>query len=106
MACPAPGSVKSCSTPRPNRGRRRSDDLPPSQGPPGTGKTYCAAHLVHTLIGAKQRVGITATSHSAINSLLEAIIAVFEEACDRDVLRAVRNAPADSPRIDGVTYGN
>src|SRR5262249_35760987 len=76
------------------------------QGPPGTGKTYCAAHLVHTLIRAKQRVGITATSHSAIDNLLEEIIAVFEEAGDRDMLRAVRNAPADSPRIDGVAYGD
>jgi uncharacterized protein len=76
------------------------------QGPPGTGKTYCGARLVHSLVRAERRVGITATSHSAIDNLLEAIIAVFDEAGDRDVLRAVRNAPADSPRIDGVAYGD
>jgi predicted RecB family nuclease len=76
------------------------------QGPPGTGKTYCAAHLVRSLIRADQRVGITAVSHSAIDNLLEAIIAVFEEADDRDRLRAVRNAPAGNPRVSGVAYGD
>jgi predicted RecB family nuclease len=76
------------------------------QGPPGTGKTYRAAHLVHSLVRADQRVGITAVSHSAIDNLLEAVIAVFEQAGDRDRLRAVRNAPAGIPRIDGVAYGD
>ena len=49
------------------------------QGPPGTGKTYWGAHLVHSLIGAGRRVGITAMSHHAIDNLLEEILEVFED---------------------------
>ena len=36
------------------------------QGPPGTGKTFRGAHVVHSLLMAGQRVGITAFSHAAI----------------------------------------
>ena len=52
------------------------------QGPPGTGKTYWGAHLVHGLVGAGRRVGITAMSHHAIDNLLEEILAVFGEKGD------------------------
>jgi uncharacterized protein len=60
------------------------------QGPPGTGKTFRGAHIVHRLICADQRVGITAMSHHAIDNLLTAIIKVFEEAGDLDNLRCIR----------------
>jgi predicted RecB family nuclease len=43
------------------------------QGPPGSGKTWTAARLVVTLIAAGRRVGVTATSHKAINNLLAEI---------------------------------
>lgn len=43
------------------------------QGPPGSGKTYSGAHVVAELLAANKRVGITATSHKAINNLLRAI---------------------------------
>ena len=63
------------------------------QGPPGTGKTYWGAHIVHSLIGAGRRVGITAMSHHAIDNLLEEILEVFEEKGDLSKLRAVRRVP-------------
>jgi predicted RecB family nuclease len=40
------------------------------QGPPGTGKTYIGARLIAALVAAGQRVGVTATSHKAIDNLL------------------------------------
>ena len=62
--------------------KRLSDSYVAIQGPPGTGKTYCAAHLVHALVMAGPRVGITATSHHAIVNLLEAIKMIFDEKGD------------------------
>ncbi len=74
------------------------------QGPPGTGKSYSAAHLVHALIKAGRRVGITAMSHAAIDNLLGKILEVFDNAGDRDLLRAVRKPKSDTdPVPDGVT---
>jgi uncharacterized protein len=46
------------------------------QGPPGTGKTYAGAHVVADLLAANRRVGVTSTSHKAINNLLREIEAV------------------------------
>ena len=57
------------------------------QGPPGTGKTYTGAHLIHTLVKQGKRVGITAMSHSAIDTLLGAVVEVFTEAGDIGLLR-------------------
>jgi uncharacterized protein len=48
------------------------------QGPPGTGKTWTGARLALDLIRRGVRVGVTATSHKAINTLLAAI----DEAAD------------------------
>ena len=75
------------------------------QGPPGTGKTYWGAHLVHGLVGAGRRVGITAMSHHAIDNLLEEILAVFEDEGELSRLEAVRKVPdANHPGLAGVTY--
>jgi len=60
------------------------------QGPPGTGKTHRAAHIVHALVTAGQRVGITAFSHRAIENVVAAVSEVFAEHGDIDVLRGVR----------------
>jgi hypothetical protein len=40
------------------------------QGPPGTGKTYTAACIVHALLAAGKKVGITSNSHKAVVNLL------------------------------------
>ena len=40
------------------------------QGPPGSGKTYKAARVICDLIARGNRVGVTSTSHKAINNLL------------------------------------
>ena len=50
------------------------------QGPPGTGKTWTGARLALDLIARGRRVGVTATSHQAINNLLAAIDAAADEA--------------------------
>jgi predicted RecB family nuclease len=75
------------------------------QGPPGTGKTYWGAHIVHGLIRAGRRVGITAMSHHAIDNLLEEILQVFGDKGDLSMLKAVRKVPdANRPKLPGVTY--
>jgi len=74
----------------------------PIQGPPGTGKTFTGAHVIHTLVKAGKRVGITAMSHHAIDNLMEAVVERF--AAEGDELRAVRKAKGGS--VDGVKYTN
>lgn len=75
------------------------------QGPPGTGKTYRGAHIVHQLISAGQRVGITAMSHLAIDNLLDQIWSVFHEEGNLDELHCIRRK--DSPESglrEGIDY--
>jgi len=43
-------------------------------GPPGSGKTRTAADIAVALLGAGQRVGVTANSHAVINNLLQRIV--------------------------------
>ena len=43
------------------------------QGPPGTGKTYTGAHVIAALLADGKRIGITSTSHKAINNLLHEV---------------------------------
>ncbi|HMS46070.1 TM0106 family RecB-like putative nuclease [Candidatus Neomicrothrix sp.] len=75
------------------------------QGPPGTGKTYSGAHLILELIRSGQRVGITAFSHSAIDNLLSAVVKVFGDNGESELLRAVRRgAEPRSGGLPGVTY--
>ena len=45
----------------------------PIQGPPGSGKTYIGARMIVSLIRARKRVGVTATSHKVIVNLLDAV---------------------------------
>jgi len=76
----------------------------PIQGPPGTGKTYTGAHIVHALIMAGRRVGITAMSHYAIDNLLTEIVEVFSKEGDLNALRAVRRAATTAtPDMPNIT---
>ena len=43
------------------------------QGPPGAGKTYSGSHVIADLIATGKRVGVTSTSHKAINNLLQGV---------------------------------
>ena len=43
------------------------------QGPPGSGKTWAGARLIVSLIAGGKRVGVSATSHKAINNLLREV---------------------------------
>ena len=57
------------------------------QGPPGTGKTYLGGRIITHLIGLGRRVGVMATSHKAINKLLDEVVAAW---------------PADAPPFRGI----
>jgi predicted RecB family nuclease len=76
------------------------------QGPPGTGKTYRGAHIIHELVTSGKRVGISAFSHAAVDNLLAAVHAVFEEKGELDRLRACKRVPDKSKAgsLDGVAY--
>ena len=75
------------------------------QGPPGTGKTFRGAHIVHALINANKRVGITAMSHPAIDNLLAEIVDVFKEEGSAVPLHCVRRgAEPSGGGLAGVTY--
>ena len=65
------------------------------QGPPGTGKTYIGAHVIATLLDEGKRVGVTSTSHKAINNLLHA---VEEAAAKRG--RTIRGVKKCDPNND------
>ncbi|MEW5812525.1 MAG: AAA domain-containing protein [Actinomycetota bacterium] len=84
--------------------RRLNDSYVAIQGPPGAGKTYTAAHMIHALVVAGFRVGITATSHHAIGNLLESAIEVFVERSDVDRLRAVRKPKTGTAPMAHVRY--
>jgi predicted RecB family nuclease len=49
------------------------------QGPPGTGKTYTGARMICELVRQGRRVGITATSHKAINNLLREVVKAADD---------------------------
>ncbi|HQZ33490.1 MAG TPA: TM0106 family RecB-like putative nuclease [Ilumatobacteraceae bacterium] len=76
----------------------------PIQGPPGTGKTFTGAHIVHALVKAEKRVGITAMSHAAIDNLLTEVVDVFETAGDLELLMVARRGTTSSaPDIPQIT---
>ncbi|MGK5084121.1 TM0106 family RecB-like putative nuclease [Bdellovibrionota bacterium FG-1] len=49
------------------------------QGPPGAGKTYTGSHVIHALLKAGQRVGVTSNSHKAIENLMAAVLDVAKK---------------------------
>jgi uncharacterized protein len=77
------------------------------QGPPGAGKTYSAAHLIHALILAGRRVGVTATTHHAIDNVLEKVVQLFRDNGDTAKLNAVKKPKSGSPSVpDGTRAGS
>jgi len=46
----------------------------PIQGPPGAGKTYTGAQIIIHLVRSGKKVGVTANSHSAIDTLFKEVI--------------------------------
>lgn len=44
------------------------------QGPPGSGKTSCAANIIALLARSGSKIGVSANSHLAIDTLLEKIV--------------------------------
>jgi predicted RecB family nuclease len=43
------------------------------QGPPGAGKTFTGAQMICALVAQGKRIGVTATGHSVIRNLLDAV---------------------------------
>ena len=74
------------------------------QGPPGTGKTYSGSHIIHYLVSRGLRVGVLAMSHGAIDNLMRAALEVFDDAGDRESLRALRWEDVPPAPLEGVTY--
>ncbi len=71
------------------------------QGPPGTGKTWRGARLVVDLIRAGRKVGVSATSHRAIENMLKAIEVAATEM--HVVFRGLKKATDDpETRFDGA----
>jgi uncharacterized protein len=74
------------------------------QGPPGAGKTYSAARLIRTLILAGRRVGVTATTHHAVDNVLETVVKLFRDNGETARLHAVKKVKAGSKWApDGTT---
>ena len=71
------------------------DDLHDSvlaiQGPPGSGKTYLASRTIAHLLASGKSVAVTATSHSAIDNVLEACVEAGV-AADR-IMKVQKDAP-------------
>ncbi|MGB3894029.1 MAG: TM0106 family RecB-like putative nuclease [Mycolicibacter sinensis] len=77
------------------------------QGPPGAGKTYSAARLIRTLILGGRRVGVTATTHHAVDHLLKKVVELFRDNGDIDKLNAVKKPKKGSTWVpDGAVAGN
>ncbi|WP_024440932.1 TM0106 family RecB-like putative nuclease [Mycobacterium sp. UM_WGJ] len=77
------------------------------QGPPGAGKTYSAARLIRTLILEGRRVGVTATTHHAVDHLLKKVVELFRDNGDIDKLNAVKKPKSGSTWVpDGTTAGS
>lgn len=77
------------------------------QGPPGTGKTYSAAHLIYALILAGRRVGVTATTHHAIDNVLEKVVQLFRDNGATAKLNAVKKPKTGSTWVPaGTVPGN
>jgi len=71
------------------------------QGPPGCGKTYTGAHVIVALARAGKRVGVSATSHRAIGTLLAEVCSVA--AAQRRSLRILQRCdPAQACGAEGV----
>jgi uncharacterized protein len=70
------------------------------QGPPGTGKTFIGAQLIHRLVAAGKRVGITAFSHAAIDNLIQETLSQHPD------IRVLRQTPGSDgiPLLPSVTY--
>jgi uncharacterized protein len=77
------------------------------QGPPGAGKTYSAARLIRTLILAGRRVGVTATTHHAVDNVLEKVVELFQDNGEAAKLHAVKKPKSGSKWTpDGTTNGD
>jgi uncharacterized protein len=75
------------------------------QGPPGAGKTFTAAAIIVGLLKAKKRVGITATSHEAINNALRAVADASQESGFRaKLIKVGGNGENDLFRSGRVTH--
>lgn len=74
----------------------------PIQGPPGAGKTYTGSQMIKTLMekSTSLRIGVVATSNSAVNNLLEAVLDVVPSSEWSRIGRW--NAKANPSRLDSV----
>jgi predicted RecB family nuclease len=75
------------------------------QGPPGTGKTYTASHMIHALVRAGYRVGITSNSHKAICNLMLETSKRFSDSGDEPNVLKIGGSPNEAIfEYDFVSY--
>jgi predicted RecB family nuclease len=65
----------------------------PVQGPPGSGKTWTGAEMILELVRAGRQIGIVASTHRAIENLLDEVIAHAARSGER--VSAIRKVDAD-----------
>jgi predicted RecB family nuclease len=93
-----------------NLARRLDDSYLFVQGPPGSGKTYVGARVIVDLIRRGKRVGVSATSHKAIENLLQEVerVAHAEKVKFRGLKKSTTNeqcyqSPLATPFISDTT---
>jgi predicted RecB family nuclease len=69
------------------------------QGPPGSGKTTLGAEIIHSLVRAGKRVGVSALSHEVIHQLLKKV----KESPDGSAVRCVHKCDDGKFKNDGIT---
>lgn len=63
--------------------------------------------MVHALVKAGQRVGITAPNHRSIENVLREVIKVFTAEGDLHLLQGLRvKSKGKKPKLEGFTYGD
>jgi uncharacterized protein len=90
----------------------------PIQGPPGSGKTYTGARMIVELARNGRRVGITATSHKVISTLLSEVctaaqdmgvtVSAVQKAREGDECKnpAVTKADSNQAILDALNKGS
>lgn len=75
------------------------------QGPPGTGKTWLASNMIAHLLRQGRRVGISSSSHKAIQNLLRAVAERMPDEL-KGVYKGPANASPEDDAIDGILMVN
>lgn len=74
------------------------------QGPPGAGKTFTGAQMICALVAQGKRIGVTATGHSVIRNLLDAVSQAATRLGRHDVTLGHKLDDADDDSTDVTEF--